>query len=69
MAPAGLPAPVLQRFQAALAEALRQPAVRQPLEGQGVEVIGSSPEEFDRFLAAQAAIWTGVVRDKNISAH
>ncbi|ONG58137.1 hypothetical protein BKE38_03345 [Pseudoroseomonas deserti] len=69
MAPAGIAAPVLGRFQAALAEALRQPAVRQPLEGQGVDVIGSTPDEFDRFLVEQAAIWTGVVRDKKISAH
>jgi tripartite-type tricarboxylate transporter receptor subunit TctC len=69
MAPAGVPAAVIGRFHAALREALAQPPLRQPLEAQGVEVIGSSPAEFDRFLAAQAAIWTGVVRDKGITVH
>ncbi|UFN49773.1 hypothetical protein LPC08_03760 [Roseomonas sp. OT10] len=69
MAPAGLPDAILARFHAALVEALRQPAIRQPLEGQGVDVVASTPAEFDRFLEQQAAIWTQVVREKRITAN
>lgn len=69
MAPAALPEPILGRFHAALREAVALPSVRQPLEGQGVDVVGSSPREFDRFLEEQGAIWTQVVRDKRISAN
>jgi tripartite-type tricarboxylate transporter receptor subunit TctC len=69
LAPAGVPTPLIQRFHDALAQALAQPAVRQPLEAQGVDVIGSTPAAFESFLTQQAAIWTGVVRDKNISVN
>lgn len=69
LAPAGVPDAVIGRFHAALQEALRQPALRQPLESQGVDVVASTPEAFETFLAEQAEIWTAVVREKRISAN
>ncbi|WP_187830168.1 tripartite tricarboxylate transporter substrate-binding protein [Siccirubricoccus phaeus] len=68
LGPAGIPAPVLERFHAALAKALAEPAVRQRLvEGQGVDIVASSPAELGSFLTAQAAEWSKVVRDRHIT--
>lgn len=69
LAPAGVPDAVIARFHAALAAALAEPAVRQPLETQGCTVTASTPEHFARFLDEQMAIWTRVVRERNITAH
>lgn len=68
MAPAGVPDAIIARFHAALVAATSDPAVRGPLEGQGVDVVGSTPAAFATFLREQAAIWTKVVRNKKISA-
>jgi tripartite-type tricarboxylate transporter receptor subunit TctC len=69
LGPAGVPAPVLARFHAALATALAEPVTRQKLvEGQGVDVVGSSPTEFAAFLERQSAEWGKVVRERNIRA-
>jgi tripartite-type tricarboxylate transporter receptor subunit TctC len=69
LAPAGVPDAILARFHAALTAALAEPAVRQPLESQGCTVTASTPEQFARFLEEQTAIWTQVVRERNITAH
>lgn len=68
LAPSGVPQPVMDRFHAALVESLRMPSVRQPLEGQGVDIVGSTPADFEAFLAEQTLIWTRVVRENNITA-
>jgi len=67
LGPAGVPAPILARFHAALVESLAEASVRERLvTGQGVDIVASSPEEFTRFLTTQMATWRAVVRDNNI---
>jgi tripartite-type tricarboxylate transporter receptor subunit TctC len=67
LGPAGVPAPVLARFHAALAAALAEPATRQRLEeGQGVDVAASSPAELGTFLERQAGTWGKVVKERDI---
>ncbi|MDO9711536.1 tripartite tricarboxylate transporter substrate-binding protein [Paracraurococcus lichenis] len=69
LGPAGVPAPVVARFHAALASALADPATRRRLEeGQGVDVLASSPEEFAGFLERQSETWGRVVRERGIKA-
>jgi tripartite-type tricarboxylate transporter receptor subunit TctC len=46
VAPAGTPAPMVKRLQEAVAKALREPAVRDRLAGQGLFPSGSTPDEF-----------------------
>lgn len=46
VAPAGTPAAVVDRLQQAVAQALKEPAVRDRLAGQGLYPSGSSPKEF-----------------------
>ena len=52
----------------AVAAALRDPAIRDRLVGQGMNLLASSPEELGRFLDPQMARWAGVVREYGIRA-
>jgi tripartite-type tricarboxylate transporter receptor subunit TctC len=62
LVPARTPAPIMARMQAAVAEALTQPSVRERLTGDGAEVVASKPEEAKRFLETEVRRWGGVVK-------
>jgi tripartite-type tricarboxylate transporter receptor subunit TctC len=50
-----------------LVKALAEPELRARMTGPlGIDVIGSTPEEFGAFLQAQMALWGRVVRENNI---
>jgi tripartite-type tricarboxylate transporter receptor subunit TctC len=61
-APAGTPADVVQKLNDALAEALKDPAVRSGLEAQGDEVAYSTPKDFGAYVNAESVKWTKVVK-------
>ncbi len=64
---AGVPAPILARFHAALAKAIAVPEVQARLSGPlGIDLVASTPEAFGSFLDRQMAVWGKVVRDNNI---
>jgi len=67
-APAATPAPIVRRFHDELARALKAPAVAEKLTAQGMDLLGGSPEELDRFLRAEIDRWAKVVRDNGIKA-
>lgn len=68
LGPAGLPEPIVTRFHAAWAAALRQPAVQARLTSPlGVEVVASSPANFARFLESQIETWGRLVREQGIT--
>jgi tripartite-type tricarboxylate transporter receptor subunit TctC len=52
--PAATPAPVVQKLNAEIARALRDPKVAQRLEQLGLAVVADSPEQFARFVAAES---------------
>jgi tripartite-type tricarboxylate transporter receptor subunit TctC len=66
--PAATPGPVVQKIQADTAKVLRQPEVKAKLEAMGLEVVASSPEQFDALVRAELAKWAKVVKDNNIKA-
>jgi tripartite-type tricarboxylate transporter receptor subunit TctC len=69
VAPAGTPKPVLDRFHAELAKALNLPDVRKTLgETLGMELLVSTPEQMDKFVAGEVERWGKVVRGNNIRA-
>ena len=61
LAPAGTPKDVLAKLQQTLAAALAVPELRNQLIGQGAEPVGSTPEEFGKFMAGELAKWRLVV--------
>ena len=68
VAPARAPKPVLNRLGAETAKIVKMADVRERIEAQHGEVVGSSPAEFAKFVAAEIANWTEVARAGNIKA-
>ena len=66
--PKGLPAEVVQKVNAAMAEVVNDPAVRKRLVDEGSEVRVMSPAELAAFIRAENARWVKVVKDAGIKA-
>jgi tripartite-type tricarboxylate transporter receptor subunit TctC len=66
VAPAGTPAAIVDKLNAAFRDALAQPAARERLANLGAEITISTPAEFGKFLAEELALWTGVVKAADI---
>jgi len=64
--PAGTPKPVLQKIQADTAKALATPDVQKRAQEFGLQVVGSTPEQFDAFIASEMKRWGRIVTDANI---
>jgi tripartite-type tricarboxylate transporter receptor subunit TctC len=56
-APTGTPAAVVQRLNTEMRAILAMPDVRAKFGDLGFEVVGNTPEEFGRFVAAENAKW------------
>lgn len=65
-APAATPDPVIEGLHAAFAAALAEPAVRRKLVAAGFEIVGSTPQELDRFVRAEFEHWDKFVREFNV---
>ena len=65
--PPGMAPALVREVHARAVAALRAPATLERLEGQGFEVVGSSPEEFASFQAAEIARWRRVVQAGGIT--
>jgi tripartite-type tricarboxylate transporter receptor subunit TctC len=61
--PAGLPAPVVQRLQAEIGKALRDPELQASFRTGGVEAQAMAPEELAAYMRAEYEKWGKVVRD------
>jgi len=68
IAPAATPAPIVRKLNEELAKALKVPAIAEKLSAQGMDIVGSSPEEADRFVKGEIERWARVVRDNKIKA-
>ena len=66
MAPAGTPAPIVERLEAEVRRAVTLPDVRARLASLEAEPVGSSSAEFGRFVASEIARWTAVAKAGNI---
>jgi tripartite-type tricarboxylate transporter receptor subunit TctC len=66
LAPAGLPAPLVDRLHRDILAALRQPALRERILAAGLDPIEVGPAEFQAQLAAELAKWSRVVREAGI---
>jgi tripartite-type tricarboxylate transporter receptor subunit TctC len=60
--PAGLPADVVRRLNAAVNESLKSPELRSAIARIGFEPHAGSPEDFAALLASEMKIWIPIVR-------
>ncbi len=61
--PANMPQPLVARLHEELIRILNQPDVRGRIEADGSEPVGSSPEEFRRFMHADKDKWAKLVKE------
>lgn len=64
--PANTPRDIVLRVQRDTARALGQPELRERLRALGMEIVGSTPEEFEARFKADIAKFTRLVRDARI---
>ncbi len=60
-APAGTPAPVIARLNAAALEALRHPDIQKRFAEFGADIAGSTPQELAELVAREMRTWGPVV--------
>jgi tripartite-type tricarboxylate transporter receptor subunit TctC len=66
VAPAGTPAAIIDKLNAALRESLAPPRTRELLAKLGAEIKIGTPAEFGKLLSDELAKWTAVVKAANI---
>ena len=64
--PAGTPPAVIQKLNAGIVASLQDPKVREVLRGQGLEIIGNTPDEFRKEIDDEIELWSKVIRDSGI---
>ncbi|HZT61621.1 MAG TPA: tripartite tricarboxylate transporter substrate binding protein [Burkholderiales bacterium] len=65
-APAGTPQAAIARLHDAFVAALREADVRPKLTAVGFEIVGSTPEELDRFVRREFEHWDKFVREFDV---
>jgi tripartite-type tricarboxylate transporter receptor subunit TctC len=66
IAPAGIPAAVLERLNREIGIVLRQPETRGKLASQLMEVVASTPEQFASTVRDDLIRWKPVIESRKI---
>jgi len=61
--PAGLPQPIVARLHEELVKILNEPQMRERIVADGSEPVGSTPEEFRRFMRSDLDKWAKLVKE------
>lgn len=68
LAPAGTPHEIVSRLSEETVKVMRAPETRDALGKQGFDVVADSPEEFGRWIRAESAKWSRVIRTSGATA-
>jgi tripartite-type tricarboxylate transporter receptor subunit TctC len=68
LAPKGTPQAVIDRINRDLTEVLATAEVKSYMSNAGMEIVGSTPQEFARFFRAERDQWGRVVREVGVKA-
>jgi len=66
LGPGGMPANLAAKISKDCAEALHAPAVKQRLDNLGAAVVGTTVEEFDKFIRAEYRKWGPIIKAAGI---
>lgn len=66
LAPSKTPPAIVQRMNEAINKVMKNPDVAQRLAGQGIDVLGGTPQAGQAFIERQMDIWAKVVKDNDI---
>ena len=64
--PKGIPPAIVAKLNRDFVRALKMPVVSDKLKGDGILAVGSTPEEFGKLLAFEAAHWKKFIADTGI---
>jgi tripartite-type tricarboxylate transporter receptor subunit TctC len=65
-APAGTPAPIVNRINRELVAVLNRPDLREKGADLGIEIFGSTPRELDDYVKSQIALWAQLTADAGL---
>lgn len=65
-APAGTPAPIIDRLNSEFVRLLQSPEVREQLLASGIEPIGSTPSELQETVKAEVQTWARVFKEAGL---
>ena len=65
-APSGTPDRIVEKIAADMATVLARPDIRQRIERLGATVVGGTPADMAKLLAAERAKWSAAIRNANI---
>ncbi len=65
-APAGTPAPIIDKIYKGFANTTNNPGVKERLSAIGIRATNSTPEEFTKFVNAEIAKWGPIVKESGI---
>ncbi|WP_203075212.1 Bug family tripartite tricarboxylate transporter substrate binding protein [Falsiroseomonas ponticola] len=69
MAPAGTPAPIVDRYNSALREILADATVQQRLAAAGADAVFSTPADLAATMRAESEKWSRVIREARITVN
>ncbi len=64
--PAGTPRPIVNKLSVEFARVVDSPDVSDKFSADGGEPVGSTPEEFRKFIAAEIGVWHRVIRESGV---
>ena len=67
-APGNTPKAVLQKIQADTARVLANPETKKRIEELGMEVVASTPDQFDALIQSEMRRWSRVIVESKIEA-
>ena len=68
VAPAGTPAPIIERLHKAVEEVQSSPEVQKQFDAEGAEIVRMSPAKFGSFMEKEMSKWGRVVKEGGIKA-
>ena len=68
LAPAGTPAPVVNRLAEEIRKSLAKPEIRAKMKEQGAIIVGDTPAEFAAFLKKDQERWAQVIKASGVKA-
>ena len=67
LAPAATPAPIVKRVADEIAAIVKMDEIKARMDAMGTIPAGSTPAEFDKFIAAETAKWGKVIREAKVT--
>ena len=67
LAPAATPRAIVLRLNREIVAILNAPEIKERFRAQGVDLVGSTPDEFAAFIRSELAKWRKVVKESGAS--